>query len=383
MPSTIPSSTGTAASPEDVLKNRVKDAIKAEMLRHASAASGALDAELTKRVEAKPVVKDFKAAELKEGQVWFTELVKVDRKALPKGVEDFPVTILKLDTLPLEVRDFVPEYDENYTMQLDAAAAIAFALEHGERGLITGPTGSGKSSMVKNLCALMNRPQIRVNMTADMESCVLFGSLVVENGGTIWKDGPITESVRYGAVVCIDEWDVTPPEILFGLQWLFEEHGKLYLKEKPGMSKDKFLTPHAEFRIVCLGNTIGQGDDTGKFAGVNVQNSATIDRFQTTVHLGYLDREHERTIIKKACPALSSDFIKKMIQLASLVRAAYEQGNINLTMSPRTLINWGRKTTQHGQPERSLRLAFANKLRDNDARILDEMHSKVFGASFR
>lgn len=377
-------STATVGTPEEVLKNRVKDAIKAEMLRHAAQPAPAATPSGAGLPEADAgPVKGFKAAELKKGQVWFSELVKVKRDDLPKGVEDFPVTVLKLADLPAEVQQFVPTYDKNYVMQLDAAAAIAFAIEHGERILATGPTGSGKSSMIKNLHALMCRPMIRVNMTADMESSVLFGSLMVEGGATVWKDGPVTEACRHGATICIDEWDVTPPEILFGLQWLFEEDGRLYLKEKPGTSKDKFITPHENFRIVCLGNTIGQGDETGKFAGVNVQNSATIDRFQTTVRLDYLTSDHEREVIKKACPALNADFIKKMVQLAQLVRSAYDQGNINLTMSPRTLVNWGRKTTQHGKSERALRLAFANKLRDNDARVLDEMHNKVFGTSFR
>ena len=368
--------------PNEVLKNRVKDAIKAEMLRHASAAVPATESEQSKKKEVKPVVESVEHT-LKAGQVWFTDLLKISKSDLPKGVVDFPMTVLKLEDIPEEIRSFVPTLDPHYTMQIDQAASIAFALEHGDRSLITGPTGSGKSSMVKNLCSLTNRPMIRVNMTSDMESSILFGALLVEGGATVWKDGPVTEAVKYGAVVCIDEWDVTPPEILFGLQWLFEEGGKLYLKEKPGTSKDKFLTPHAEFRIVCLGNTIGQGDETGKFAGVNVQNSATIDRFQTTVHLGYLDSDHEHKVVKAAVPALQADFIKKMIQLAHLVRAGYEQGNINLTMSPRTLINWGKKTKDWGSSGRALRLAFANKLRDNDARILDEMHQKVFGTSFR
>jgi len=371
-------------SPEVVLQDRVKEAIKAEMLRHAAASTPATTATASTKLEKPVALKDVVDAPiLNDGQVWFTDLLKIGKSDLPKGVEDFPVTVLDPALVAEEVRSFIPIVDRNYTMQVDQAAGIAFAIEHGDRSLITGPTGSGKSSMVKNLCAMTNRPMIRVNMTSDMESSILFGSLLVEGGATVWKDGPVTEAVRFGAVVCIDEWDVTPPEILFGLQWLFEEDGRLYLKEKPGTSKDKFLVPHQQFRIVCLGNTIGQGDETGKFAGVNVQNSATIDRFQTTVHLGYLDFDHERKVIAKAVPALQADFIKKMIQLAHLVRAAYEQGNINLTMSPRTLINWGRKTKDTASPERALRIAFANKLRDNDARILDEMHTKVFGTSFR
>lgn len=377
--------TTVAVNPEDALRNRVKDAIKAEMLRHSAGATIGGEVKAAAPAAPKPmVVKATTEAALGANQVWFTDLIKITRVDLPHGVVDFPMTVLDRAIIHEDMLPFIPAVDANYIMQVDQAAAIGFALEHGDRSLITGPTGSGKSTMVAQLCAMTNRPMIRVNMTADMESSVFFGSLVVEKGATVWKDGPVTEAVRGGGVVCIDEWDVTPAEILFGLQWLFEQNGKLYLKEMPGASKDKFLTPHANFRLVCLGNTIGQGDETGKFAGVNVQNSATIDRFGTTVYLGYLDTDHERAVVSKACPMLASDFIKRMIQLAQLVRTAYEQGNMNLTMSPRTLINWGNKTVLlHGQPERALKLAFANKLRDNDARILDEMHGKVFGKSFR
>ena len=364
----------------DELRNRVKDAIKAEMLKHQ------VGAQPEQAVEVEPPLEEAEAKEeatLKNGQVWFTNLINISKSALPEGVEDFGVSVFKPEDWHEEVKGFVPEVDANYVLQIDQAAAVAFAIEHGDKILCTGPTGSGKSTLFKQMCALMKRPTIRVNMTADMESSTLFGALVVENGATIWKDGPVTEAVRHGAVIVIDEWDVTPPEILFGLQWLFEKNGKLYLKEMPGASKDKFITPNDNFRLCCLGNTIGQGDETGKFAGVNVQNSATIDRFQTTVHLGYLDAIHEQGVIKKACPGLKADFVKRMVQLAKLVRTAYEQNNINLTMSPRTLINWGEKTLALGQSERAIKLAFANKLRDNDSRVLAEMYSKVFGKSFK
>lgn len=361
----------------DELRNKVKEAIKAQMERSAGNVAAIPEPEVA------PVEKKEKPV-LKNGQRWFTEVVGCKEKDLPSDVEDFPVTVFQPEEWPEVVRSFIPPVDEAYELQLDQAAAVAFALEHGEKVLITGPTGSGKSSLVRQLCALLGRPILRVNMTADMESATLFGALVVENSATVWKDGPVTEAVRHGICIAIDEWDVTPPEILFGLQWLFEHNGRLYLKEMPGDSKDKFIAPHQEFRLVCLGNTIGQGDETGKFAGVNVQNSATIDRFETTVHLGYLDQRHEARVIGKQVPGLTEDFTRRMIQLAKLVRTSYEQNNINLTMSPRTLVNWGRKTLQFGgQQERALRLAFGNKLRDSDLRLLDEMYFKVFGKKLR
>lgn len=316
-------------------------------------------------------------------QVLFTKLVGAKKKDLPKGVRDFAVSVLDLKDLPKEVRSFVPNTVKfaGYTIQLDQAHALLMAWEMGEKVLITGPTGSGKSSLIEYCCALTNRPFIRVNMTGDIESAILFGQLVVEGGATVWKDGPVTEAVRYGAVVLVDEWDVTPPEILFGLQWLFEDGGKLFLKEMPGEAKDKFITPHDNFRLVCAGNTVGQGDDTGRYSGTNVQNNASIDRFQTTIILDYLDAESEKRIINDNCEGLSPDMAPKMVSFANLVRTACKQNNINLTMSPRTLINWGRKIVKLKDGRRALMLAFSNKLRETDHKIVDEFYVKVFGTA--
>src|ERR1019366_1575403 len=103
-----------------------------------------------------------------------------------------------------------------------------------EKVLIYGPTGAGKSSIVEQLCAYVGRPFIRINCTGDMDSSMIFGQLVVRDGATVWVDGTVTEAVKYGAVFAWDEWDVTPPEISMGLQWLLEKDGKLFLKEMPG-----------------------------------------------------------------------------------------------------------------------------------------------------
>jgi hypothetical protein len=70
-----------------------------------------------------------------------------------------------------------------------------------------------------------------------------------------------------------------------------------------------------------------------------------------------------------------------MIKLASLVRSAYAQRSINLTMSPRTLINWGSKAVKHCDMRQSFRIAFYDKLRDSDKRAVSELYAKVFGVA--
>jgi cobaltochelatase CobS len=126
---------------------------------------------------------------------------------------------------------------------------------------------------------------------------------------------------------------------------------------------------------------VGQGDETGRYSGTNVQNTASVDRFQTTIKLDYLDTKHETTLVENKVKGLPAGFAAKMVSFAQLVRSACQQNNINLTMSPRTLISWGRKTVAFGNVQRALHLSFANKLRDSDRKVVGEFYTKVFGGS--
>lgn len=293
---------------------------------------------------------------------------------------DFVVDIVVPKDVPEEIRMFIPEVDPTYQVQKDEAIAILRAVQDGDKMLVVGPTGSGKSSLLSHLCALTKRPMVRINMTGDVESSSIFGQVGVEAGATVWKDGPATQAVRYGAVLVIDEWEVTPPEIMMGFQWLLEDGGKLFLKERPGKAEDNVITPHPSFRIACLGNTLGQGDDTGSHAGTNVQNTATLDRFDTTVVVAYLDPTHEENVLTSVVKGLDKTLAKKMVKVAGLVRTAHQQTQVSLTMSPRTLIRWGEKIAKWRDAKLSFELAFLNKFRDNERKVVQELYKKVFGA---
>ncbi len=188
------------------------------------------------------------------GQVWFSEIFDYRPK-----FGDFGVTVQEVRHHP-DVARLVPSIDSDYVVQKDEAALLVAGLEDGDKSLITGPTGSGKSSLVKYVCAKLNRPFIRINMSGDVESAALFGTLVVRGGATVWEDGAITEAAKYGAVCLVDEWELMPAEIAMGMQNLLEDGGYLYLKEKPGTSEDRTIVPHADFRLVFAGNTfLGTG----------------------------------------------------------------------------------------------------------------------------
>jgi cobaltochelatase CobS len=213
-----------------------------------------------------------------------------------------------------------------------------------------------------------------------MDSSMIFGQLTAKDGSTVWVDGVVTDAVKYGAVFAWDEWDVTPPEISMGLQWLLEDEGKLFLKEMPGNTRDKQIVPHEHFRIVAIGNTQGQGDDTGAHAGTNVQNSATLDRFGTAVYVDYLHPLVEERMLRNQYPAtVTSKSAKELIKLANLIRQGYKASQFNLTISPRSLFSICRKVSSGYSLKKAFTLVYLNKLNDTQRKVADELFSKVYG----
>ena len=296
--------------------------------------------------------------------------------------DDFGVTVFDDYVWDERIASFVPIVDYEYILDVDLASDVLRAWELGEKVLCYGPTGAGKSSMIEQLCARTNRPFIRVNCSGDMDSSMMFGQLTAKDGSTVWVDGTVTEAVRYGAVFAWDEWDLTPPEISMGLQWLLEDKGKLFLKEMPGSTNDKMVIPHEHFRLVATGNTQGQGDDTGAHAGTNVQNSATLDRFGTCVHVSYLPPAiEERMLRNKYSMTITDKAAKELVKLANLVRQGYEAGQFNLTMSPRTLFSMCRKMQANCSLKKAFEVVYLNKLNDTQKKVAKELFTKIYGAS--
>ena len=295
-------------------------------------------------------------------------------------VKEFAVTVFEPSDWDKAVAGFIPKINESYVIDEDLASNILQAWELNEKVLCYGPTGAGKSSLIEQLCARTNRPFVRVNCTGDMDSSMIFGQLTAKDGSTIWVDGAVTEAVRYGAVFAWDEWDVTPPEISMGLQWLLEDDGKLFLKEMPGTTADKQITPHKDFRIVAIGNTQGQGDETGAHAGTNVQNSATLDRFGTAVFVDYLPPLVEETMIyKKFSKTITRGAAKELIKLANLIRQGYKSSQLSLTVSPRSLFGMCRKVSVGYSLRKAFTLVYLNKLNDTQRKVANELFTRVYG----
>lgn len=373
---TSPTTASSATPPkvEDLVKKALKEALDK---RKTAAPTAPEESVISSKEEVECGVETTVSAkvELKDSQSWFSDVtgIKTDDK------EDFPVTVFADHKWDERIESFIPTINKDYVIEKDLATNILRAWELNEKVLCFGPTGAGKSSLIEQLCARTGRPFVRVNCTGDMDSSMIFGQLTAKDGSTHWVDGAVTEAVRYGAVFAWDEWDVTPPEISMGLQWLLEDDGKLFLKEMPGSTTDKQIVPHEHFRIVAIGNTQGQGDESGAHAGTNVQNSATLDRFGTAVYVDYLRPDIEEKMIKNKFKDINTKAVKELVKLANLIRTGYKASQFSLTMSPRALFSICRKVEVGCTLKQSFALVYLNKLNDTQRKVADELYTKVYG----
>jgi len=82
-----------------------------------------------------------------------------------------------------------------------------FAAAYAERlpVMLKGPTGCGKTRFVEHMAWRLGKPLITVAAHEDMTAADLAGRYLLEPGGTVWHDGPLTLGVRHGAICYLDE----------------------------------------------------------------------------------------------------------------------------------------------------------------------------------
>lgn len=71
--------------------------------------------------------------------------------------------------------------------------------------MLKGPTGCGKTRFIEHMAWRLERPLITIACHEDMTAADLVGRYLLDAEGTVWKDGPLTEAVRGGAICYLDE----------------------------------------------------------------------------------------------------------------------------------------------------------------------------------
>ena len=200
---------------------------------------------------------------------------------------------------------------------------------------ITGLSGNGKTMNVSQACAQVKRECIRVNITIETDEDDLLGGYRLQEGQTVWQNGPVIEAMERGAILLLDEIDLASNKIMC-LQPILEGNG-VFLK-KIG----QFVEPKDGFQIFATANTKGKGSDDGRFIGTNILNEAFLERFPVTFEQAYPSAKIEIKILDNVMDHYGlkdNQFTSNLVKWAEVIRKTFFDGGIDEIIATRRLVH--------------------------------------------
>ena len=242
---------------------------------------------------------------------------------------------------------------------------------------ITGLSGNGKTMNVSQACAQAKRECIRVNITIETDEDDLLGGYRLQEGQTVWQNGPVIEAMERGAILLLDEIDLASNKIMC-LQPILEGNG-VFLKKI-----NKFVKPAPGFNVIATANTKGQGSEDGKFIGTNILNEAFLERFPITVEQSYPTNKIESKILlnvmseKGLTKDTDTKFAENLINWADIIRKTFYEGGVDEIISTRRLVHIVEAYTIFKDKMKAIEMC-TNRF-DNDTKTsFMDLYSKVDG----
>ena len=198
---------------------------------------------------------------------------------------------------------------------------------------VTGLSGNGKTLMIEQIHAEMNKELIRVNITIETDEDDLLGGFRLVNGETKFVPGPVIEAMERGCTLLLDECDLGSNKLM-ALQPVLEGKG-VYLKKV-----NKWITPKDGFNVMATANTKGKGSEDGRFIGTNILNEAFLERFAITIEQPYATAATEKKIVlgsMKKYGAVDTEFATNLITWAEVIRKTFFDGGVDEVISTRRL----------------------------------------------
>ncbi len=275
----------------------------------------------------------------------------------------------------------VPLLDTNYKFDPDTTLAILAAFSRNRRLIIQGYHGTGKSTHIEQVASRLNWPCVRVNLDSHISRIDLIGkdAIKIRDGKQVteFQEGILPWALRNPTAIVFDEYDAGRADVMFVIQRILEHDGKLTL-----LDQNEVITPNPYFRLFATANTVGLGDTTGLYHGVQQINQAQMDRWSLVATLNYLSHDAETAIVLSKNPNYNTERgrkeISQMVSVADLTRTAFMAGNLSTVMSPRTVINWAQNAEIFRNIGYAFRVTFLNKCDELERETVAEFYQRSF-----
>lgn len=239
----------------------------------------------------------------------------------------------------------VPKRDESYVFRRETLRDILTFLDDpdGDGLYFSGHYGAGKTTLPYQVAARLCWPVQSFTAHSRMEFDDLVGTWKLVNGTMQFLHGPLAVAMREGHLFILNEIDRADPGQLAGLHDVLEGH-PLVIATNGG----EVIHANRNFRFIANGNSVGSGDSTGLYQGVNQLDIAFMDRFRV-VEVDYPTEDIEMMILQKKTPELPEEIRRNMIRVAKQIRKLFigeveGASPLTITMSTRALCRWAKLT---------------------------------------
>ena len=237
---------------------------------------------------------------------------------------------------------------------------------------VTGLSGNGKTLMIEQIHAKLNKELIRVNITIETDEDDLLGGFRLVNGETKFVPGPVIEAMERGCTLLLDECDLGSNKLL-ALQPVLEGKG-VFLKKI-----NKWITPKDGFNVMATANTKGKGSEDGRFIGTNILNEAFLERFAITMEQPYAAAAVEKKIVIGSMAKygeVDEEFATNLVTWAEVIRKTFYDGGVDEVISTRRLDHIVKAFAIFGDKMEAIEMCVARFDEDTKESFLD-LYTKI------
>ena len=205
-----------------------------------------------------------------------------------------------------------PAVDPHFIWTESILQHLLLSQDTGENVWFGGPKGTGKSETARQFAAVTGRAFKRINFHKYTSAEDYIGAVGLEGGQTVFKRGDFLAAFTHpSTVILLDEVTNADPGELAPLNGFLEPNsavsfGGSVQSRAPGVL------------VFAADNTLGNGDDSGRYAGTRSMNSALVDRFARVIEFGYLplSSEVEAVVRHTGCDAKLAEHIMVAVGIA-------------------------------------------------------------------
>ena len=268
----------------------------------------------------------FKQAVIAAGaEQVIADLSAVKPVARKPALDVFGVDVInaKGDPVLVDIWDApdAPAIDPNFIWTKGILRHLLLAQNTGENLWFGGEKGTGKSETARQFAAYTGRSFKRINFHKYTTCEDYVGAVGLENGATVFKKGDFLKAFTSpSTVILLDEVTNTDAGELATLNGFLEPNSAV---NYGGATHRRA----AGVLVFAADNTLGNGDESQRYAGTRVMNSALVDRFARVIKFDYLDPSDEVAAIIKhtGCHQALATHVVKAIRAA---RAKVETADI-------------------------------------------------------